>query len=86
MKPFAGDGARSDNAPKSVRGAFLAWLDEARPRLAVSVNIECSARDGIEFSFEVANPVLHGWVADHGEIAVSADWADECWTYCWTWT
>lgn len=27
----------------------------------------------------VTSPVLHGWVADHGEIAVSADWADECW-------
>jgi hypothetical protein len=61
--------------------AFLAWLDEAQPRLAVAVNIDQSTPEGVEFSFALTNPVLRGGLGNHGEITVSADWANENWDF-----
>ncbi len=62
----------------------MAWLDEARSRLRVGINIDASSADGVEFSFDVRNVVLRGWVGGdgrHGEIAVEADWAGQSWDF-----
>ena len=75
-----GDESHSE-PPGGLLSAFVEWLADAQPRLAVAINIDHTAPDGIEFSFALANPVLHGWLADHGETVVAADWADRNWDF-----
>ena len=67
--------------PRGLRRAFLAWLVDVRPRLAVGLHNDQSTPDSIEFSLAVANPVLHGFLADQGNIVVSVDWVGENWDF-----
>ena len=64
-----------------LQTAFLAWLDEARPRLAVAIDIQRSTPEVIEFSFEVVNPVLVGALTGRGDLGVSVEWEGECWDF-----
>jgi hypothetical protein len=68
----------------TLPGAFLAWLGDERPLLPVGITVGEPTADGLEFSFNVANPVLRGWVdgrAKFNVITVSEDWADETWGF-----
>jgi hypothetical protein len=69
------------NNGTDLHQAFRAWLDEARPRLAVGINIQSSTADVTEFSFDVANPVLTGALTARGDLTVSAEWKGDCWDF-----
>ena len=64
-----------------LQAAFLAWLDDVRPRLAVAIDIQRSTPEVTEFSFELANPVLDGALTGRGDLVVSVEWVGECWDF-----
>jgi hypothetical protein len=64
-----------------LQRAFLAWLDEARPRLAVAIHIRPSTSEMLEFSFALAGAVLAGALTTGGDLAVTAEWEGECWDF-----
>ncbi len=45
-----------------IQRAFMAWLDEARPRLKRQVILGKRTRSILEFTFDVGAPFLKGWV------------------------
>lgn len=76
-----GSDTSKPKALPDLQRAFLAWLDEARSRLAVGIHIERSTVEITEFTFELANHVLIGALMSHGDLVVSVEWKDECWDF-----
>lgn len=63
-----------------IQRAFLAWLDEAQPRLSRRVVIRRRTKQAIEFAFDVGAPMLNGWLNGWEiTIAVTVTVGGECW-------
>ena len=61
-----------------IQRAFLAWLEEARPRLGREVWVQRRTRRAVEFVFDVGPPALHGWLNGF-EITVAVTFGECFW-------
>ena len=61
-----------------IQRAFLAWLEEARPRLKRQIVIGRRTDRVLEFTFDVGAPFLYGWLS-RCEISIAVDNEGICW-------
>jgi hypothetical protein len=64
--------------PPLVHNAFVAWLEIARSRLDIAVEIGVRTRRHIDLSFDGINPAIGAFLTSQ-ELTVFADWQGQNW-------